>query len=366
MTRLENGWQLPTIGLGGTKQSPKIKPVDELLLQWLAERTDGAIATFHDEQGVLTTHLHDRTPVHVSDNLLHHERIRELYAINSLTPAPIPTAALDSRPPLRYAVMRMPKYPDLFEWYLNVISRVISADFSLAVGFQTRHFTPKLLTIASRYARTVTQSRGYKRARTLVLGDWVMQAAKLPCHTVEYREKVYRQYYGVFSAGHIDYGTQYLLDTWKEDPALQSLPTPNSILDVGVGNGVIGDQLLLHHYPEAALCGTDVSHNAVASASMNLPPRADVRWASTLDAFQGRAFDLIVTNPPFHDGHRNTTRQTTLLFRQAAERLSPTGTLVVVSNRHLNYGNHLRDRFERVACVAANGKFEITLAQLRR
>ncbi|MBL4708340.1 MAG: methyltransferase, partial [Flavobacteriales bacterium] len=47
----------------------------------------------------------------------------------------------------------------------------------------------------------------------------------------------YKQYWGVFSAKHIDYATQYFLEHIKLNP------TDNSILDLASGNGVIGNEI---------------------------------------------------------------------------------------------------------------------------
>ena len=70
-----------------------------------------------------------------------------------------------------------------------------------------------------------------------------------------------------------------------------------------------------------------------------------------------KRFDLIVTNPPFHDEYQTDISVSLDLFLQATERLSASGYLVVVANRHLNYLTHLRRYFDEVTTVAENEKF---------
>jgi len=70
-------------------------------------------------------------------------------------------------------------------------------------------------------------------------------------------------------------------------------------------------------------------------------------------------FDLIITNPPFHNEHQTDISIGTDLFAEAADRLTPDGHLVVVANRHLNYATHLRRYFDEVLEVSTNEKFVV-------
>lgn len=356
-------FELPAEALGGVRGAPLLKPADELLLNYWWERAGAELLTLHDHFGVLTTVATSfgAAVTHCSDNYTHHRRVRESLTANALTAKavgqPIPNFAPAASPQL--ALLHLPKYLDLFEFYLRQLTPQVPLDFQLATAFQTRHFTPRILEIANRYAGKVEQSRAYKKARTLVLNDWKRAVYEEPPTTeINFQGKTYRQLPGVFSAGRIDYATQFLLEQWGRATALQGLPTPKKILDIGVGNGVIGDQLLKHHYPGAELHGTDVSHVAVESARLN-NPTANYLWADSLTKLPAVNFDLIVTNPPFHEGHRNVISTTLGLFEQAAQRLHPAGHLVVVANRHLNYATHLRRLLGEVVEVADNGKFVI-------
>lgn len=357
--------------LGGLREAPAIRPADELLLNWAyataASNPLPPTAVYHDRGGVLGICLAAGEAHLCSDNIRHREQFDLHYRWNAAIDQPAAPTHHGIFEPLPAAVslvlMQVPKSLELFELYLRGITHRAPGERKVAAAFMTRHFSSGMLDVAARYAGGVEQSRAHKKARLLLLSD--LRDQGIPgqqFHNIPYREKQYRQYFGVFSAGHIDYATQFLLESWEKVPALGTIEKPEQILDIGCGNGVIGDQLLLR-YPEAQLTATDISEVAVRSTRENLAwagPRASVVQCSCLgDIITPERFDLIVTNPPFHDGHRNDMTTSLDLFRQARKRLSPAGHLVIVANQHLNYATHLKREFREAVEVARNRKFVI-------
>jgi len=344
-----------------------LKPTDELLLNWAYETTNQPVIpeanVLHDPYGVLSTCLQAEQTSFCSDNVVHHNRLRQALLENygpEASPPSVHRILTDALPNRSINLMHLPKSLDLFELYLINLTRTAGTAAKLAVAFHTRHFSSRMLEIAERYAANVHQSRAYKKARLLFLEQLSPPAtAPQSVHHLEYRDKRYVLNYGVFSAKHIDNATRFLLDTWSEAAPLASLPSPQRLLDIGCGCGILGDQLQLHHYPDAKLAGTDVSHVAVASTRANTSPQNDLHWREDLAVWPDGTFPLIVTNPPFHDGHRNEIGPTLQLFREAAKKLTVGGHLVIVANRHLNYVTHLRKLFEEVIIVAENRKYVI-------
>jgi 23S rRNA (guanine1835-N2)-methyltransferase len=357
--------------LGGLSDAPRIKPADELLLNWAYETTGSEslppTAVYHDRGGVLVTCL-EAEEIHViSDNVGHREQAMVHHRANhpaARSPVNTEHSVFDPTPTaVELVMMHVPKSLELFELYLAGIAHLAPPGRQVAASFMTRHFTPRMLDLAARFAGKVAQSRAHKKARLLLLSDLKDQGpSRQQFQEITFRGKAYRQYKGVFSSGHIDYATQFLLEQWDTAPGLVGMGAPTRILDIGCGNGVIGDQLLLR-YPEAQLLATDISEVAVRSARENLAwagPRASVYQRGTLDKLpEELTFDLIVTNPPFHDGHHNEISVTLGLFRQARKRLNSSGHLVVVANQHLNYATHLQRDFREVLEVARNRKFVI-------
>ncbi len=324
---------------------------DRLLIDWArAHRKPGeVISIFHDRFGAVT--LSVERPVRFVSTFHSQETALQL---NSAEDS-IPTGnILQSFPAVDLGLLRIPKAIDLFDLYLSRIAAGAHAHTRLAAGFMTRHFTPRLLEIAGRYAGSVRQTQAHKKARLLLLEEWKQGGgAQVTEKQLDYQGKTYRQLSGVFSANHIDFATQFLLDHWPP------IPAPGSILDIACGNGIIGDQLLLR-YPGSKLIATDDSILAVASAKRNLPAdRSEVHYTHTLVDIADKSQDLIVTNPPFHFGYENNIDVSIALFGEAALKLAHGGNLIVVANRHLNYATHLGKWFKGVYVAAENEKFVV-------
>lgn len=82
---------------------------------------------------------------------------------------------------------------------------------------------------------------------------------------------------------------------------------PGNILDIGTGSGLIA-LMLAQKFPESRITAIDPEKESVGQASQNF---SNSKWAEnltaeegTLSAFGNRCnerFDLIVSNPPFHE-----------------------------------------------------------------
>jgi 16S rRNA (guanine1207-N2)-methyltransferase len=164
---------------------------------------------------------------------------------------------------------------------------------------------------------------------------------------------------GVFSDGGLDEGTAFLLDNF-------SLPPAKSVLDWGCGAGVIGTLAALA-LPEATVDLVDINPMAIAAsiatrtANGLSPDRVRVFPSNGLAAVTGR-YDLILTNPPFHAGQAVDMTATQNFFASTPRHLTPTGQLVIVANRFLNYLPILQTLFRKVSIPAETPKFRIIIA----
>lgn len=126
---------------------------------------------------------------------------------------------------------------------------------------------------------------------------------------------------GVFSRGEVDTGTRVLLEALPEE-------MHGEILDLGCGWGVIGISIA-RKWPEARVTMADVNTRALELSRENAKRnRAEVICAESdgMAAFQGKAFDAVVTNPPIRAGKQVIYR----MFADAAEALKPDGALYLV------------------------------------
>ncbi len=150
-----------------------------------------------------------------------------------------------------------------------------------------------------------------------------------------------------FGGAALDPGTKLLLETLAARGAASGL-SPATVVDLGCGNGTIAAWAALT-WPAASIEATDDSRDAVASATASLEAsgvaeRARVVRADGGDHLAEASADVVLLNPPFHQGGTVHTGIATKLMRQAARMLRPGGTLFCVWNSHLRY----RPRLERL------------------
>lgn len=252
-------------------------------------------------------------------------------------------------------LLNIPKSMDLFELYLHQIHSNLTDNGTVLCGFMTKYFTPQMLNIAETYFENVEQSLALKKSRVLVLKGKKESVNRSLVHRLNYdfgrkTQSVVQQNYGVFSADHIDYATQFLIDN------LQVKESENKVLDLACGNGVIAMAVQLQK-PEAEIFLTDDSFLAIESAKLNIDgPGVHYFWNDRLDDIPKDSLDLVVTNPPFHFGFETNIEVTIRLFNEAADKLKQTGRFVCVANQHLNYKTHLEKIF-KVSVLAQNDKF---------
>ena len=79
-------------------------------------------------------------------------------------------------------------------------------------------------------------------------------------------------------------------------------------------------------------------------------------------AVLSRRFDLVVTNPPFHQGGIQTTEIAERFIRQAAQILRPRGRFYLVANRFLKYEPTLRTYFKMIEEVGGNSRYKVLRA----
>ena len=157
---------------------------------------------------------------------------------------------------------------------------------------------------------------------------------------------------GVFSAAELDGGTALLLSTLKN--------VSGDVLDIGCGAGVIGSYIQKHH-PKTKLVMTDIHAMALESARRTLQENQLQGTVLASDVFshvEGK-FDLIISNPPFHDGIDTAYTAVNELIKQAKWHLKSGGELRIVANAFLPYADWLDQHFGGHEVLAKNNKFKV-------
>lgn len=335
---------------------------DDYLLSKMDELSPAgkSITICNDRFGYLSCHLNAYRPQILTDRKSQKESIRMNLKRNSLSADSdsffTPLSELPE--PVDVGIVQVPKSLDLFRFYLHQISSSLSEDGIVFCAFMTKYFTPQLLEIADEYFEDVDQSLAVRKSRVLTLRGKKELPETALIRTISYSfdedtTEELKQYPGVFSADHIDYATQFLIEsvTLQEDE--------NIVLDMGSGNGVIARSVQLKK-PDATLHLIDDFYLAVESSKLNLKhDNAHFHWSDSLSPIENVDFDLVLSNPPFHFEHETNIEVTVDLFREVAGILKPGGRFLCVANQHLGYLSHLKKFFTSAEPMAQNKKYVI-------
>jgi 16S RNA G1207 methylase RsmC len=181
----------------------------------------------------------------------------------------------------------------------------------------------------------------------------------------------------VFAAGKLDDGTRMLLTALAQLP----LRPDEQALDLGCGAGFIGlalaRRLPLGHVTmlDASLAAVAASREAVARGMVIGEERTEladgaeggVQNVTVLpsDAAQAviqQRFDLVATNPPFHQGSVQTREIAERFMRESAQILLPQGRLLLVANRFLPYEATLHTYFQTVSDLCGDPRYKVLCA----
>jgi len=344
---------------------------DEYLLHDLDEsmfpEPPGRILLVNDTFGALGVALHEREPVPWGDSFLARQALQFNLLENRLTaagPAYVP-AAEDPGGVFALAVIKLPKNLAFFEDQLLRLRRILAPGASVLVGGMIKHTPMRAYRLLADIIGETVTSQGWKKARlahsrfeprTGLAAGLPVTTYRLPGTEIDLCNLP-----NVFSREKPDVGTRLLL---------ANLPTGDDELeavDLGCGNGILALALALS-CPRAQILGVDESFQAVASARLNAAnfDTSDLRLSFratdglTDEAAQSR--DLVVCNPPFHQGQTTGDLPAWAMFSQAHRVLRPGGELRVVGNRNLSYHAKLKRLFARVDVVAADARFVVLSA----
>lgn len=327
-----------------------------LAIEYLKEHfTEGEIGIYNDRFGFASLLLHDQSVTSILDYKSQEKAIKHNYSINDLElKANLIygySEALNHN--LDFILMKMPKSMDRFQLMLSHAHKNVSKDGKVVISFMTKYFTASMLDIAELYFEEVEQSRAFKKSRLLILEKPRHIEDTHLLNEIDFDDKLYQQYLGVFSAKHIDYATQFLLEK------LNVLPTDKKVLDLASGNGVIADYVHRHYNIEQVkLIDDDIL--AIDSSKLNcLGEPFDFIHDNSLDSIDDDSLDFVVSNPPFHFDHENNIEVSIDLFKQVKSKLKTDGHFQLVANKHLNYKTHLDKIYSRIEVSAQNDKFVV-------
>ena len=160
---------------------------------------------------------------------------------------------------------------------------------------------------------------------------------------------------GVFSHKEIDDGSRLLMEVMRVSPTAR-------VLDIGCGYGVIGIVAAkLATKGSAVLVDVDIRATRLAQRNLELNKVANaevVLGDGIKDLAPKSRFDVVVSNPPTHNGREVLDE----LVAGAYKVLKPRGQLYVVINRLLSLKNEMNEVFGNVEIADRSKGFVVARA----
>ncbi|MFD0019696.1 methyltransferase [Streptomyces sp. NPDC058382] len=355
---------------------------DEYLLRHLegidgAEPVDlsGSVVVVGDRWGALSTVLAGHRPVQITDSYLAQRATEANLERNGADADAVRLLSARDTPPERIDVLlvRVPKSLALLEDQLHRLAPAVHADTVIIGTGMVKEIHTSTLKLFERIIGPTRTSLAVKKARLIHCAPEPAPARtpspwphryELPDDVGAVAGRTVINHAGIFCAERLDIGTRFFL---KHLPRRSS---PERVVDLGCGNGVLGLSAALAN-PEAEITFIDESYQAVASAEetfrANAGDGAEARFVVG-DGLAGTApasVDLVLNNPPFHSHQATTDATARNMFHGARAALRQGGELWVVGNRHLGYHTQLRRTFGNCATVAGDPKFVVLRAVKR-
>jgi 16S rRNA (guanine1207-N2)-methyltransferase len=350
-------------------------PVQSLLLKNLYFTPDARILILEGGYGWLAAEVTQRVP---QGEVLNLDRdFRNIQATENLL-AEIPNAhtsneVLPSSDHWDIALLTIPKERRFARALLAAAWEALKPGGQLLLGGPTRKGAKAVITDAERLFgnSTVLGYRDHQRVASCIRGDALpdplpkeFQQPGIAPGTQYFIEVIRPEgtltletHPGIFSWEALDEGTALLLDHLRVRPG-------ERVWDVGCGCGMIGLSAAIAGAGFVAM--SDVNLIAVDYTKRNyirnqLTTKVEIFPADVLSPVPQPLipFDLIVSNPAFHQGREVDKSMADELIIAAPKILAPSGRLMIVANRFLNYDRLMRDHFRKVNRIAETNKFHV-------
>jgi 23S rRNA (guanine1835-N2)-methyltransferase len=255
---------------------------------------------------------------------------------------------------------RIPKNMTFFEDELTALTHHLTPGATLNFGYMVKHQAKSAFDLIERLVGKTSTSLARKKARLIFARFEKSASSRLaPAHiSIDSFSEPFTNYSNVFSREKLDIGTRFFLD---------HLPTGkfSTILDLGCGNGVLG--IAAHRSnPSSSMIFCDESQMAIQSAQENFETHttgnASYHWTHSCEPVKAESVDLVLCNPPFHQGQAVGDHIARQMFQDAKRVLRKNGVLRVIGNGHLHYPAVLKKIFGNSETVAKNPKFVIAEA----
>lgn len=166
----------------------------------------------------------------------------------------------------------------------------------------------------------------------------------------------------VFADSQLDDGTRMLLEALEG----QELSPAMQALDLGCGAGFIG-VYLARRAVQGHVTLVDTSLTAIAASQRTIDEAGFASSVTVLasdgvQAVREQHFDVVATNPPFHQGGMQNREIAERFIGDAAQVLVPQGKLFLVANRFLKYEPTMQACFRFVREIHGDSRYKVLCA----
>jgi 16S rRNA (guanine1207-N2)-methyltransferase len=276
----------------------------------------------------------------------------------------------------RVVLLRLPRGLAALRDVSEHVAREAEPDVVLLAGGRDKHMTPAMNDVLAESFADVRATRGRGKSRVLVARGprSADRPFTFPVTTALPDVGLTVAAYGAaFAGAGLDLGTRFLveqLDDAGTTPDEQRAPSaPADVVDLGCGTGLLATWAA-RRWPAAGVVATDRSDAAVRSAELTARSNGvggrvrvvrDDAGASLPDA----SADVVLLNPPFHEGAALGTGTAHRLFAAAGRLLRPGGELWCVWNSHLRYRPALERAVGPTVQVGRDRRFTVTRSTRR-
>jgi len=343
---------------------------DQLVLDHVGIDDLGRVLIVNDSFGALTCGLATLEPTLWVDSA----RSRAATAVNLERNGLDPVAASrfvagDELPGGTFdtVLVNVPKTSALLEHQLQAIAACSSASTRVVGAGMARHIHTSTLDAFERFIGPTVTSRATRKARLIhsdVATTGRTYTVPKPTEFVTDQGVRVAQLPGTFSADHLDVGSALLIDVLA---GVSAVGPDTLVADLGCGNGVLGATLATL-WPQAEYLLIDASDLAIAAASMTwswneLGAQVSFRSADGFTSTADDSIDIVVTNPPFHQGHALDPAMTERLLADTARVLTSDGVAYVVAQRHLHMHTRMRRWFRSVEVASKHPSHVVLVAR---
>ncbi|GEO85328.1 MULTISPECIES: class I SAM-dependent methyltransferase [Alphaproteobacteria] len=166
---------------------------------------------------------------------------------------------------------------------------------------------------------------------------------------------------GMFSHDRIDDGSELLASRLPEN-------FDGNAADFGAGWGYLSAMLATRSPRTARIDLFEADYQALEYAKTNLAencPQLTARffWQDLTREPAKEKYDLVIMNPPFHQGHAAEPSLGQTMIKAASQALRGGGILLLVANRGLPYENILSEDFREHGETCRNARFKVLWAK---